>query len=541
MKLNLKKKSHLLFLVGIVITLQPSIFQAQENKQKSSHKSTITQEEQNKSLQKQEAELFKWVTTWTEVMTIAQDKAFRHVNFAGFIQEALKAAVSRTDAHSAFLPQKNATKTKEAIAGKFSGIGISIMGKTPEDETLPIVDVVDDGPAQKAGIRAGDKIVEVDGEKLRGLTCDEVIEKIKGKIGTKVKIKLIRKKKPMEFEVKRNVVKDNNTSCFYFKKQNIYYLALKIFNEPAAAEMRNLLEKANSNECKGIILDLRNNSGGVLESAVEMASLFIPKGSLVVTTKDKNHIVKQSLSTKTDPILKSKTPIFIIINNFTASASEILAGCLKHYSGLGTEEKTDAPLVFLVGTQTFGKGSVQEVIPLSNGCSLKLTTMLYYLPDNSSIQACGIEPDFLIKPKKVPVKELKWIDELYGRETAMKFHISKDEVDNPNLETNEEGKVITQNKEAAKKPKKEFSEIDLSEDDADDELYSSEKDTRTPTERQKEAIGQDISIQACVNMTGILDLAQKANPEQITTRKKALSFLQDTYLTDNPVEVEKIG
>ena len=171
-----------------------------------------TKEEELQSLQKQEEELFKWVTTWTEVMTIAQDKAFRHVNFAGFIQEALKAAVSRTDAHSAFFPQKLTNKTKESISGKFSGIGISIIGKTPEDETLVIIDVIEDGPAKKSGLKAGDKIVEVAGEKLRGLTSDEVIDKIKRKVGTKVKIKIIRKKKPMEFEVQREIVKDSSTS-----------------------------------------------------------------------------------------------------------------------------------------------------------------------------------------------------------------------------------------------------------------------------------------------------------------------------------------
>lgn len=517
-----------------------------KNKQKKNNPLVSSTTEQLQSLQKQEEELFKWVSTWTEVMTIAQDKAFRHVNFAGFIQEALKAAVSRTDAHSAFFPQKLATKTKQDISGKFFGIGISIMGKTPEDETLVIVDTNDDGPAKKAGIKAGDKIVEVDGEKLRGMTSDEVIGKLKGKADTKVKIKILRKKKPLEFLVKREMVKDHSTSCFYFKNQNIYYLALKLFTEPCAVEMRKLLEKANTNQCKGIILDLRHNTGGILETAVEMASLFIPKGSLVVTTKDKNHVVKKSFSTSTEPLLKSKVPIFIIINNFTASASEILAGCLKHYSRLDGQNQQESPLVFLAGTSTFGKGSVQEVIPLSNGCALKLTTMLYYLPDNSSIQACGIEPDFLIKPKKIPHKELKWIDELYGRETAMKFHITKDEVENPNLETNEDGKIINhKKKETQKKPEPTTSEINVSEEDEDsedDDTSNLDKENKkTPTEKQKDAIGQDITVQACINMIGMLDLAKKANPELITTRAKALTFLKDNYLTDNPVELEKIG
>ena len=514
-------------------------------KETSTLKKELSQAELS-ALQKQEEELFKWISTWTQVMTIAQEKAFRSVNFAGFIQEALKAAVSRTDAHSAFYSESNHKAVADSIAGKLSGIGVSIMGKDPEDENLTIFDTIDDSPAQKAGILPGDRIVEVNGEKLRGLTSDEIIEKIKGKVGTKVKLKIIRKKKPLEFEIKRAMVKDQSALCYYFKKQNVYYLAIKTFTETIAADTRALLEKINTNDCKGLIIDLRNNTGGVLEAAIETASLFIEKGSLVVTTKDRNHQLCESYYTKSDPFLKKSVPIFILINNFTASASEILAGALRHYSALSIDSKTITPQVFLVGMTTFGKGSVQQVIPLNNGCALKLTTMLYYLPDDSSIQAQGIAPDFVIKPKKIPAKELKWIEELYGRESAMKYHITKEEVAKPILLPDDKEQVSSH-----KTPKKEptnkttsssliTSEDEESDDDTDDDTQQDKNDKRSPAEKHRDAIGTDVAVQSCVNMISLLDIAKKADPTLVETRKSSLEFLKTNYIADDPVELEKI-
>ena len=186
--------------------------------------------------------------------------------------------------------------------------------------------------------------------------------------------------------------------------------------------------------------------------------------------------------------------------------------------------------VFSVGTKTHGKGSVQEVIPVGQGCAMKLTTMLYYLPNNVSIQAVGIEPDFLVKPKTTPEKELKWIEETYGRETSMKNHITPLEIKKI------EGKPITKEDEAAAKKELGKKESGESEDDADiTTLTSAQREEK----RQKD-LSQNLQIQTCINMINMLALAHKACPEEVVSRKKAITFLQKNYQTDTPTKLELI-
>ena len=472
-----------------------------------------------------EKEIYRWFRTISEVVSLTEKKAFRNVDFSAFIQEALKAAVPHIDAHSAFFSKESYKTAIETTSGEFSGIGVSIINKTPEDDTLIIVDVIPGGPSEKGGLKSGDKILEVDGEKLRSLSTDEAINKLKGKVGTEVKLTIIRDKKPVSFKIKREIIKDQTSICYLFKNQNIYYLSLKLFTETAAKQMKELLKQANEGKCKGIILDLRGNAGGILDSAVDVAGLFLEKNSLVVTTKDREGETVSKYYTKTDPVLKSDIPIFILINNFTASASEILAGCLKYYSeksftDSGNKKRNLA--VFLLGNPSFGKGSVQEVIPISNGCALKLTTMLYYLPNQESIQAVGINPDFVIKPKIIPTEDLKWIQDLYGKETTLKHHITVKEVDKNN------GKEENGKKEDKKEIDKNNNETDKKEDEKSFE------------EKQKDDIIQNVQIQAAVNMINLLDIARKYMPKQVSSRPKAINFLKLNYLTDEQVDLEKI-
>lgn len=482
-----------------------------------------------------ETDIYQWLKTYSEIISLIEKKSFRNVEFPNFIQNSLKSAVSHIDAHSSFFSQDNYKAAMETTSGEFSGIGISIISKTPDDDALVIIDVIQGGPADKAGLKGGDKIVDVDGTKLRGLSSDEVITKLKGKVGSKVALKIIRKKKPMEFTATRDIIQDHNALCYFFKNQKVYYLCLKLFTENAASNIAELLEKANQGKCKGIVLDLRRNPGGMLDSAIEMASLFIPKKSLVVVTKDRDRNTVSEYYTNSDPMLKSSLPIFILIDNFTASAAEILAGCLRHYSqkSVPSDPKKPPLMVFLVGNETFGKGSVQEVIPVSNGCALKLTTMLYYLPENISIQACGIKPDFTIKPKLVPVDEIKWVEDLYGKETSLANHITVKEVaHNNHKESNEKdndgndevlgikANPVTLKKKHTKK---------------DDEV-----EEKNWEEKQREDLALDVQVQTSVNLINLLSLAKKANPRIATDRNYALSYLKKHYITDDIVDVEKI-
>lgn len=479
-------------------------------------------------------DIYQWLKTYSETISLIEKKAFRDVDFSTFIQNSLKSAVSHIDAHSSFFSQDNYKSAMETTSGEFSGIGVSIMSKTPDDDALAIIDVIQGGPADKAGLKSGDKILEIDGTKLRGLSSDESIIKLKGKVGSKVALKIVRKKKPMEFSVTRNIIKDKNAICYFFKNQQVYYLCLKLFTENAAANIAELLEKANEGKCKGIVLDLRRNPGGMLDSAIEMAGLFLPKKSLVVVTKDRAKNTVAQYYTNNNPILKTSLPIFILIDNFTASAAEILAGCLRYYSekGVASKAKQQPLMVFLVGNETFGKGSVQEVIPVSNGCALKLTTMLYYLPENVSIQASGIKPDFTIKPKLVPVDEIKWINDLYGKETSMANHITAKEVSENNdtkdkKDEQEEDPVlnIKQKKTLSKKAQSK-------KDDPEDEKNWEDK--------QREELALDVQVQASVNLINLLSLAKRAHPRIATDRNYALQYLKKHYITDDITDVEKI-
>ncbi|MBD3231800.1 PDZ domain-containing protein [Candidatus Dependentiae bacterium] len=530
MKQLIKKILSLFFFITLLIfsskLIKPSI-----QKQKIPLVSTESfKKKENNSLQKisnPKKDIYQWLRTVSEVVSIVEEKAFRHIDFSKFIQEALKSAVPHVDAHSAFFPKESYKSAIESTSGEFSGIGVSIISKAPEDDTLTIIEVIEGGPAHKAGLKSGDKIVEVNGEKLRGLSTDEVINKMKGKVKTEVKIKIIREKKPLEFKITRDIIKDQTSQCYFFKKQNIYYISLKIFAENSAKQVAELLKKANEGKCKGIIIDLRRNPGGILDSAVEMASLFLPKKSLIVKTKDRNKKAISSYHTKKDSVLKTDVPIFVLIDNFTASASEILAGCLKHYSEQNNIKKKNSKklMVFLLGTPTFGKGSVQEVIPISNGCALKLTTMLYYLPNDNSIQAVGIKPDFLIKPKIIPSDEIKWINELYGKETSLKHYITVEEVEENN------GKKESKNNNSKDNEKKNKNKTDKESDENEEKNWE---------EKHREAINQDPAIQTSINMISMLNLAKKCEPQKIDTRQKAVEFLKQNCLTDEQTNIEKV-
>lgn len=508
-----------------------------------------------------ERDIYKWFQTYSQVISLIEDKSFRFVDFEKFIQDSLKSAVAQVDAHSAFFGPKSYKDAKESTSGEFPGIGVSVITKAPDDDALAIVDVVQSGPAHKAGLQAGDKIVEVDGEKLKGLSSDEVIAKLKGKVKTKVKIKIIRKKKPREYIITRDIIKDQTSLSYRFKDLDIYYVSLSIFNEVAAKQVKLLLEKANKGGCKGIVLDLRRNPGGTLDSAIDMAGLFLQKNSPVVLTKDNKGAIITEYKTFTDPILHSTVPIFILIDNFAASAAEILAGCLRYHA---QKDENSKLMVFLVGIPTFGKGSVQELIPIKNGCALKLTTMLYYLPDEHSLQAIGIKPDFIVKPKIVPVKEMKWVKEFFGKESSLKHHITVQEVKDlggKKEEAQQEGEPAEKKKsfwrrlfgsagkqeeEQAQAEREDGDRPEEDDEDEDGENHTDEDgkkkeyDKKSWEEKQQKNLGGDIQVQACVNMINMLTLAREARPGQVDTRKKALSFLKKHYLTDNPVDVEKV-
>lgn len=498
---------------------------------------------QESAQEPQQQDVYKWLQTYADIVSIVESKAFRTVDFSKFVQDSLRQAVAGVDAHCAFYSSDSYKEALDSTSGEFSGIGVSIISKTPEDEELAIIDVIPQGPAEIAGVRAGDRVFEINGEKVKGLSTDEAVAKFKGKVGTSVKIKIIRDKKPLELAVTRDIIKDQTSLCYHFPQQEVYYLALKMFNEVSAEQISSLLAKANAGKCRGIVLDLRRNPGGTLDSAIEMAELFLPKGSLVTVTKNNKKEFTGEYKTTKDPLLKSNLPIFVLVDNFTASAAEILAGCLKYHSEQ-QQAKGHNLMVFLLGTTTFGKGSVQELIPVKNGCALKLTTMLYYLPGDVSIQAEGIAPDFTIKPKMVPVDELKWVTELYGKETSLKHHITKAEVEG------KRGVAGVDNDKKQDDPgnisfwQRWFgsgqTEVVASENAANVADKDEQKKKKSFDEQQLEALAMDTQVQASINMISLLAMARRLNPQLVESRAKALEFLKSHYLTDDMPKLVKI-
>jgi len=499
-------------LLGTMLTLLPLILCGQHviMQKRGPMASTTTDAytmPKKSSYNEAEKNIFKWFRTFSEVIHLVNQKHYKKVDTATFIQDALKAALPKTDPHSSFFPRESYKSAIESASGKFSGIGISIMNKAPEEDYLVIIDVIQGGPSDKAGIKPGDQIVAVDGKVLKGLSSDEIVTKLRGKVGTMVKLKILREKKPMELEIKREVIKDQNLLCYHFEKTNIYYFSIKMFADNTPTQMHRLLKKAQANNCKGCIFDLRRNPGGVLDSAVAMVSLFVPKGSLVASTKNQAGKTINTYHTKTNPIFTAKCPVKILIDNFTASASEIFSGCLKHYS---SQPNSKLPVV-LVGTGSFGKGSVQEVIPVSNGCALKLTTMTYFLPNDTPIQAEGIKPDIIVQAKVIPEKETKWIKELYGKESALKHHIP---AHNKPKEEKKPGKSSLEKESKAELAK-------------------------NWEQRYREALTKDTQVQACVNMISMLNIARKGKASPMP-RKEALSFLGQHFLTDKEDKLTRI-
>jgi carboxyl-terminal processing protease len=274
---------------------------------------------------------------------------------------------------------------------------------------------------------------------------------------------------------------------------------LTIFSEKSTRNVEQILTRALKERSKGVIIDLRNNTGGLFESALEILNLFLPKGSPVASIKNRDKKIMGSWKANGKPLAAiSSTPIIILVNNYTASASEILVGVLQEYR----KQKNLFP-VFVVGDETFGKGSIQEIIPLNNECALKLTTGLYYLAFDREIQGKGIEPDFLLEHKLSPSDTIKWVTSTYGKESSLKDSIKP------------------QAPAAPSKTKKSEKEIPWK-------------------ERKKLIISQDYYVQNAINLLNLYNLECTCSKELMDNPNKALAFLKENYVIDGVIECKDV-
>lgn len=498
-----KNYTYFLILSCLSLTHNNIIFAKIKDQEKKDQKKfeNLSQEQY---LQQFDKTVFSWSKTFAESLNLIKSRYYLKVDIKDAFIKSINCLVS-LDPHSSLLDPDSYEEILRSSQGEFYGIGIVIDSlKETDDESLTVVDTIPGGPADSAGVLSEDKIVQVNDESVKGMTVDEIVAKLKGKRNTTVHIKVLRKgsHKLIPFDITRDIVKEQNAVCFHFTDHNIYYLSLNMFTQNAIKQLQELLVKSQQ-ESKGLILDLRYNSGGLLEAAIQIVSLFLPEKTVVVFTKNRDNKVIETYRTKGKPITKMHIPIFILVNNYTASAAEILAGCLQAHANQNSQAHM---LTFVVGTKTFGKGSVQELIPISNDCALKLTTALYYLPNDISIQGVGVQPDFLIEQKYPPTDELKWVEQFFGHESALKNSI---------------------------KPKNAAKAKDSSNKDISSTTKKEEK-KKTWEERKMERLSTDYQVLSTVRLIELFHCAQKAHPDTFKERKSIISFLNQRF---NPQDV----
>ncbi len=337
---------------------------------------------------------YKKLKLLAEVLDTIQSKYVEPPDPEKLIYGAIKGMVASLDPHSAFLTPDEFKDFQIETAGKFTGIGIEI---TTRDGILTVVSPIEGTPADKAGLKPGDKIIKVDGRLTKGMSLMEAVKAIRGAKGTKVTLTILREesKELVDYEIVRDVIPLISVKSRILDP-GFGYLRVITFQAETTHEIKEALEKleTGSPPLKGLILDLRNNPGGLLNQAVDSADLFLEEG-LIVYTEGRGG--SQDMKFYAHP---NKTPrrypMIVLVNHGSASASEIVAGALKAHSR-----------AVILGTQTFGKGSVQTIIPLEDKSGLRLTTARYFTPDGVSIQAKGITPDVVIEALPAPPEETK--------------------------------------------------------------------------------------------------------------------------------------
>ncbi len=331
-----------------------------------------------------EASLFKYLKVFSEAIHYIETNYVKEVKPKDLIYSAIKGMTSDLDPHSIFLTPDMYKEMKVETKGEFGGLGIEI---TMKDGVLTIVSPIEDTPAWRAGLKAGDKIIKINGKSTKGITLMDAVKKLRGPKGTKVTITILREgvDKPFDVTIVRDIIKVKSVKYKWLdKKEGVGYIKIRSFQEKTVRELDDAFYKLYDDGLKGLILDLRNNPGGLLSQAVSVSDRFLKGGQLIVYVKGKG--ATDNLKFKSHDIgTYPYVPMVILVNAGSASAAEIVTGALKAHKR-----------AVVIGERTFGKGSVQTVFPLSDGSALKLTTAYYYTPDNICIEEKGIEPDFVV-------------------------------------------------------------------------------------------------------------------------------------------------
>ncbi|PSC05891.1 peptidase S41 [Alsobacter soli] len=324
------------------------------------------------------------------------------------IESAINGMLSGLDPHSSYLDAKSFRDMQVQTRGEFGGLGIEV---TMEDGLIKVVSPIDDTPASRAGVQAGDVITAIDDDPVQGLSLNQAVDKMRGAVNSQVRLKITRKgsSDPLELKLTRDVIRIKSVRSR--SETDLGYIRITQFNEQTFDGLKNSIEQINkdlgADKVKGYVIDLRNNPGGLLDQAIAVSDAFLERGE-IVSTRGRNADETQRYNARPGDLTKGK-PVIVLINGGSASASEIVAGALQ-----------DHKRATIIGTRSFGKGSVQTIIPLGSNGAIRLTTARYYTPSGRSIQAKGIDPDVQVM-NEVPA-ELKGKDETKG-EASLKGHL----------------------------------------------------------------------------------------------------------------------
>jgi carboxyl-terminal processing protease len=329
---------------------------------------------------------YEQLRLFTEVLSIVQNQYVDEVPPKDLIYNAIKGTLRGLDPHSSFLDPDSYKEMQVETSGSFGGLGIEI---TLKDDILTVVSPIEGTPAFRAGLQTGDRIIKIDGLSTKDMQLPDAVKRMRGKPGSKVTITVVREgwTEPKDIDITREQIRVHSVRTQELGN-GIEYLKLRQFQEQSSHDLEAALDKFTKDGMKGLVLDLRNNPGGLLTAAVEVSEKFIEDGKLVVYTEGRVRNQNMRFSAHAKKPL-TNLPMVILVNQGSASASEIVAGALQDYGR-----------AMIVGTQTFGKGSVQTIIPLSDGSGLRLTTAKYFTPKGRSIHGKGITPDIVVEIPK---------------------------------------------------------------------------------------------------------------------------------------------
>tara|TARA_B100000287_G_C20646298_1_gene785236 strand:+ start:509 stop:1645 length:1137 start_codon:yes stop_codon:yes gene_type:complete len=328
------------------------------------------------------SELYKKIDLFTEVLDKIRKEYVDEVDQSELIDDAINGALQSLDPYSAYMDSELFESMETDTKGEFGGLGIEVG---MEAGVVKVVAPIDGTPASKAGVRAGDYIVKIDGEQVQGKSLMEAVKLMRGPVGSTIDLTIRRKgvKKAISKTIKREIIEIKSVDSKILKK-NIGYLRLTAFNNNSSKQLVDEIKNIEKKEkTLGYILDLRNNPGGLLNQAINVTDFFLNEGEIVSTRGRKSHENRRFFAKKGDKV-KGK-PLIVLINNGSASASEIVAGALK-----------DHKRAIILGSRTYGKGSVQSIIPLRNGGGIRITISKYYLPSGKSISEVGVTPDIFV-------------------------------------------------------------------------------------------------------------------------------------------------